>query len=286
MNNKGNVLIVVLLVFTITISLLFDFIRRVYLFINVSENYKLSETMSVVLKSGYTYATEQLKEFLQRLDYTDKSSETFQDRAEDILISVVIIDSNSRFNVNTLVYQNGIINNRNYQIFKRLLNKLKLDEAYADKLVDYIDFDNVRRTSDGEINSKNYFLFSLSELSYIFNAEDLEKIKPYVTCIGDGLINVNTAEKELLMALHNDISEELANRIIEKRKESPFKTKGEFINVPGMNVIGINISDIIKVKSSSFIVNVTASKDDFKEFVEAGVELLDGNVKTRYWKEY
>ncbi|MCX7990618.1 MAG: type II secretion system minor pseudopilin GspK [Proteobacteria bacterium] len=286
MSNRGNVLIVVLLVFTITISLLFDFIRRVYLFINITENYKISETMSVVLKSGYTYATEQLKEYLKRLDYTDKGSQTIEDRADDVLISAIITDSNSKFNVNTLVYQNGSINNRNYQIFRRLLNILKLDEAYADKLVDYIDFDNVRRTSDGEINSKNYFLFSLSELGYIFNAEDLEKIKPYLTCIGDGMINVNTAEKELLMALHNDISEELANRIIDKRTEGPFKTKGEFINVAGMNVIGINISDIITVKSSSFIVNLTASKDDFREVVEAGFELSGGQVKTRYWKEY
>lgn len=286
MNNKGNVLIVVLFVFTITISLLFDFIRRVYVFINVTENYKSSEIMSAVLKSGYTYAAEQLKEILKRIDYTDKQSENFQERIEDIQISVIIFDNDSKFNVNSLVYQNGSINNRNYEIFKRLLRILKLDERYADKLVDYIDFDNIRRTSDGEINSKNYFLLSLSELSYIFSAEDFEKIKPYVTCFGDGLINVNTAEKELLMALHNDISEELAKRIIEKRKESPFKTKGDLINFPGMNVIGINISDIIKLKSSSFMVNITAIKDELKETVEAGLEIVDDTIKTRYWKEY
>ncbi len=286
MNKKGNVLIVVLLVFTITISITFDFIRRVYLFVNVTENYKNAESLSVILKSGYTYATEQIKEYLKSLDYTDKSSQTIQDRAEDILISAIILDSNSRFNVNTLVFQNGNINNRNYQIFRRLLKILNLDEAYADKLVDYIDFDKVRRTSDGEINSKNYFLFSLSELGYIFNTEDLEKIKPYLTFIGNGMINVNTAEKELIMALHNDISEELANKIIEKRQESPFKSKGDFVNLPGMNVIGINISDIITVKSTSFLINLTASKDDLQEYVEAAFDLSDGQVNTRYWKEY
>lgn len=286
MNNKGNVLIIVLLVFTITISLLFDFIRRVYLFINITENYRISEKMSTVLKSGYTYASEQIREYLTRLDYTDKKNETLVDRVDDITITAVVTDNNSRFNVNTLVYQNGYINIRNYEIFRRLLKNLNLDESYADRLVDYIDFDNVGRVADGEINAKNYFLFSPTELGYIFTPEEMEKIRPYVTCFGDGKINVNTADKELLMALHRDISEELAKRIIEKRQESPFKSKGDFINVPGMNVIGINISDIITIKSSSFMVNIMASKDDFREAVDVSFDLEGSKIKTNYWKEY
>ncbi len=286
MNNKGNILIIVLVVFTITVSILFDFVRRVYLFINVTENYKLSEKMATVLKAGYTYSSQQIEDFLKRLDYTDKKSETLVDRLDDITITAFVEDNNSKFNLNSMVYQNGIINLRNYEIFRRLLKNLELDEAYADRVVDFIDFDKTSRIGDSEVNAKNYFLFSLSELKYIFKPEDWEKLKPFVTVFGNGLININTADKELIMALHRDISEDLAKRIIEKRSDNPFKSRGEVIAFPQMNVIGINISDLIVVKSSSFFLNIVANKDDFKETVEVSFDLDGGKIKTNYWKEY
>jgi type II secretory pathway component PulK len=43
------------------------------------------------------------------------------------------------------------------------------------------------------------------------------------------LINVNTAPKEVLMALHINIDEEVAEEIIKKRQEEPFRTPTEFI---------------------------------------------------------
>ncbi len=286
MNNKGNVLIIVLVVFTITVSVLFSFVRRVYLFVNMTENYKLSEKMSSVLKSGYTFSSQQIEQFLRRLDYTDKKSETLVDRVEDITVTALVEDNNSKLNLNSLIYQNGLINLRSYEIMRRLLKNLGLDEAYADRLVDYIDFDRTSRIGDGEINAKNYFLFSLSELKYIFKSEDLEKLKPYVTIYGNGQININTAEKELIMALHKDISAELADRIIERRADKPFKSRGELVAFPQMNVIGVNISDIITVKSTSFFLNIVASKDEFKEVVEVSFDIDSGKIKTNFWKEY
>ncbi len=77
----------------------------------------------------------------------------------------------------------------------------------------------VPRVPGGENKAKNYFLFSLSELSYIFPEDVINTVMPYLTVFGDGKININTADLPLLKALHPEMSEALAKRIIEVREE-------------------------------------------------------------------
>ena len=60
--------------------------------------------------------------------------------------------------------------------------------------MDYIDPDKVPRVPGGEDNAKNNFLFSLSELSYIFPEDVMNTLTPYLTVFGDGKINLNTAD--------------------------------------------------------------------------------------------
>lgn len=284
-NNNGYVLIIVLVVLAAAMSILINFISTVYLFANTAENFKNAEKMSVLMKAAYKISTERGKEFYSRMTYNSYKELPFEEVVDDIKVSVLVVDNNSKFNINSLVYRNGLVNQNAYEVFKRLLKGLEIKEDYADILIDYIDPDKVSRSSTGEINAKNYFLFSLSELNYIFPKEDLDKLLPYVTFFGDGKININTADYYVIKALHNDITETVAKRIIDARTEKAFDSIGAVTRIAGMESIGISISDMIVVKNNSFQLYLKAEKDEFTENVEAGFELLDNKIVTKYWKE-
>lgn len=283
--SKGYVLIIVLVILASAMSILINFISTVYLFANTAENFKNAEKMSVIMKAAYKISSERGKELYSRATYNSYRELPIEEVVDDIKVSVLVVDNNSKFNVNSLVFKNGLVNQNAYEIFKRLLKELDIKEDYADILVDYIDPDKVSRSSTGEMNAKNYFLFSASELNYIIPKEDLDKLLPYVTFFGDGKININTADYPLVKALHKDMTDVLAKRVIDARSEKAFDSIGSLTKVSGMESIGISISDMIVVKNSSFQLYLKAEKEDFSESVEAGCEILENRVVTRYWKE-
>lgn len=285
-NPGGYVLIIVLVVLASSMAIIISFISTVYLYANTAENFKNAEKMSMLLKAAHKISTERGKEFYSRTTYNNYKEIPFEETVDDIKVNVIVVDNNSKFNVNSLVYRNGLVNQNAYEVFKRLLRELDIKEDYADILIDYIDPDKVSRSSTGEINAKNYFLFSLSELNYIFPREDLDKLLPYVTFFGDGKININTADYPVIKALHRDMTDALAKRIIDLRNEKAFDSIGAVTRVPGMESIGIAISDMIVVKNSSFQLYLKAEKDDFVESVEAGCEIIENRIVTKYWKEF
>lgn len=285
LKNGGYVLVIVLIVLASSMAILMNFISNVYVYVNTAENFKESEKMSMIMKAAYTFTSEKGREFYAHSNYNSFREIPFEEDVNGMKLSVLVVDNNSKFNLNSLVYKNGLVNQNAYNVFKRLLKELEIDENYADTLVDYIDPDKVSRSSTGELNAKNYFLFSLSELSYIFAKEDLDKLLPYVTFFGDGKININTALYPVVKALHKDMSEEVAKRIIETRIEKPFENIGQVTKISGMERVGIEISDMISVKNTSFFIYLRAAKDEFIENIEAGCEIIGDKIVTQYWKE-
>ena len=52
-----------------------------------------------------------------------------------------------------------------------------------------------------------------------------------------------------------------------------------------MEKIGLDISDSLTVKGSSFNVVIRAERNDLTVTAEAGFDLSGGSVVTRYWRE-
>lgn len=282
---KGYVLIIVLFVLAATTTILVNFINTVYLYASTADNFMNSEKMSTLLKAAYRLSIERGKEFYSKSSYNSLKEIPFEDAVEDLKISVLAVDNNSKFNINSLVYSNGLVNQTAYEIFKRLLRELDINEDYADIVIDYIDKDKISRSATGEARAKDYYLFSLSELDYIFKKEDRDKILPYITFFGDGKLNINTIDYPLIKALHNNMTDALAKRIMDVRMEKPFENIAAITKIAGMETIGLEISNIISVKNNSFMLYLKAEKGDFSEAVEAGFELQNNIVITRYWKE-
>ena len=291
-NKKGYVLVIVLLILAVTTAAVIDFAGTVYGYVNTANNFNESERMSLLLKSAYLLTAEKALALSSQLTFSDQREFSLEEKIEDTTVGLLLEDNNSKFNVNTLVYRrNRQRNDTAYNIFKRLLRELKVNEEYADRLVDYIDPDKIPDVPGGEDRAKNHPLYSLSELSYIFPEDDLKTVMPYLTVFGETItdktyinININTADLPLLKALHPEMSEALAKRIIEVREGKPFENLGEVAKVLGEKMV-TDISDVIKFKSNSFNVVIKAERNDLVETAEAGFELSGGTVVTKYWRE-
>ncbi len=282
---KGYVLVIVLLIMAVTTTAVIHFAGTVYGYVNTANNFNESERMSLLLKSAYLLTAEKALDLSSQLNLGAQREISFAEKIEETTVGLHLEDNNSKFNLNLLGRKNPVLSETSFAIFRRLLRELKINEEYADRLVDFIDSDKIPRVSGGEDRAKNYALFSLSELSYIFSEDDLKTVMPYLTVFGDGKININTVDLPLLKALNPEISEALAKRIIEVREGKPFESTVDVTKVPGMETIGVAISDVIKVKSNSFSMVIKAERNDLIETAEAGFDLSGGRAVLKYWRE-
>jgi general secretion pathway protein K len=209
------------------------------------------------------------------------------------VLTVKIEDENSKFNVNTIVGPDGrTLNATAYNSFKRLLNNLSLDEKIADRIADWIDSDSDPRLADSETGAKNAALDSVDEILLIngISEKDYETLLPYVTVYGtrDNLIvNINGAEKPVLMCLSEAITDDLAQNLINYRNASPFGKNSEISNVAGFTSTVVDpIMANIDVKGSVYRVTSTAESGGVKRIIETVLSVSPSSVTVSYWKEY
>jgi general secretion pathway protein K len=290
-NKNGYVLVIVLLILAITTALVIDFTGTVYGYVSTANNFNESERMSLLLKSAYLLTTEKALSLSLQLGPSAQKEISFEEKIEDTTVGLLLEDNNSKFNVNLIGHTNPVLSETRLGIFSRLLLELRIDEKYAERLADFIDSNKNPGVPGGEDKAKNYSLYSLSELGYIFPEDDLKKVLPYLTVFGDGKININTADLPLLKALHPGMSETLAKSIVEAREVKPFGNMDELSRVLG-NMMVTQMSDLITNKdnttikqSDSFSVVITAERNDLIETAEAGFDLSSGRIVTKYWRE-
>jgi general secretion pathway protein K len=170
------------------------------------------------------------------------------------------------------------------------LKFLSLDEKIADRVVDWIDTNSESRLTDSEAGAKNSRLVSVDEILLIngISRKDYDKLLPYITIYGDWRspqININGAEKPVLMCLSDNITEELAQRVIDYRKVTPFEKVEQIFKVAGFETtIGQSLMGRITVKGTNFYIKSTAASGGVKRIIETVVDI--NSAKIEYWKEY
>jgi len=153
---------------------------------------------------------------------------------DDGLVTGEIIDANRYLNLNDLVNDQGLAQADAIIIAKRLFSKLELSPSLVDRLVDWMDKNDHPSGAGGAEDShyyeqpyrvKNARLDRWQELKLIdgFDDEVMEKLKQAVTAhavpskTGKTVVNINTAEKPLLMALFPKMTDADAEALIESR---------------------------------------------------------------------
>lgn len=297
-SEKGMALVITLMILVIITAIVTEFSYGIYTATSSLYNWKGSQRLSYVARSGITLATKTISGMQNTYSYT------YPDRieipVENILegyggsLIVRVEDENSRFNLNSIVYENGTLNTDAYNSFKRLLKHLGLKEDIADRVADWIDRDHQPRLQESEDNAKNAHMDSKDELLYVkgIDYQTYEKLLPYVTVYGidrtdADLININTAPIPVIMSLNDAITKELAERIVHYRDIEPFKKISDVVKVAGFEgSLGQSLMSKIAVKTSNFKITATAEENKIKRVIESIVEIKGSSQRTiKYWME-
>ncbi|KZY74965.1 hypothetical protein A3742_04275 [Oleiphilus sp. HI0071] len=251
---SGVALMLVILVFALVSILAAGIYKRQKLFIYTAGSLVTNAQAYQYALGSETYARRLLLEDWRE----DKKNNEFVDDLEqvenalflpvdDALLEAQFNDLHGRINLNDLVYVDGIPNPIMSERFKRLLDRLALDDVKLERIQDWIDENQdatgIEGVEDGEYLSleppyrTGGQVFSHpSELMLIegVDRESYEALLPFVTTLPQGLahINVNTASAEVLQSLVENLPDNVAEELASKAKESPWKSIQEFAAEP------------------------------------------------------
>ncbi len=221
-------------------------------------------------------------------------------------ILVTVEDEERKINLNKLVLPNGIApDDQRVAVFRKLLTVLEIDPSLADAVVDWLDVDDTSRVGGAESSyylslpypyqAKNDLFDTLDELRLVrgMTPEKFEKIKPFATLLSSGKVNVNTAPKEVLMALSagqdaaaaGEIGGALADQIIDYRKDNPFKNAQEIGNVsPALKDLytKTRFRDLIDVRGTAFHVRSTGNLSGTYRTIDATGVRAGNDIQWRY----
>ena len=168
-----------------------------------------------------------------------------------------LIDLQGRFNLNNLLNAEGEVSESDYAFLQRLLRRLELPERLADSAIDWIDSDLQPRTNGGEDNRyllkqpahrvANQHFFSLSELRFFpeVTPEIFQQLQPHLSVLPvRTAINVNTASKELLLALSDDLRDSDVEQLLVEREKDGFGSLQDFLRNDALAGIAIDGSGL------------------------------------------
>ncbi|MBL7031599.1 MAG: type II secretion system minor pseudopilin GspK [Nitrospira sp.] len=286
-DQRGSALIVTLLLVTVLVSLVVNFVYEVHIDSSSLSNWSNAQRASFIARSGQTLGSQYLDE-IEEADYSDEReielpvNVSFGKGSE---LTIYIEDENSKFNINKIINPNGTTETEALSTLKRLLVYLKINPNLALLIADWIDPDSEPRLPYYEDKTKNAFLWSTDELKLVegIDQDTYEKIIPYLTVSEKFVwkINMNTAEIPVLVSLHPDMTEVLAKRIVEYRKDVPFDTAGQWTNVSGMFTIGSELKNV-DFKSTDFRITSTATVNEITRVIES---IVDTSKTVRFWRE-
>jgi general secretion pathway protein K len=294
-SQKGVVLVITLLITAILVGTAVELVYGVYISATRTNNFKNGQRASIL-----AWANAGLKEFLIDKKYVRITQEglTFNHVEGDGAVAVKIFDEQGKTAIK-IVYPTGEEIRKANEIYRRLLKNLKLEDSLADTLSDWLDTNDEPRMGGAEgadyyqrlpypYQPKNGSPDSLEELLMIkgYTYEVYKKLSPFVTPYTDGSININTADKKALMSLSDEINEELAQSIMDYRKDTPFTDVTDINKVPGFETLDFksrsNIQSKITVQSSIFRVYSRAVISETVREVEAVIR-AGGDII--YWRE-
>jgi general secretion pathway protein K len=296
-NQRGMALVITLMVLVIITAMVVEFSYGVYTGTTSLYNWRDSQRLSIMAKSGVNVAAKYLSTMVGSQDYSYPGSMELpvENPFEDFkgVLTVKIEDENSKFNVNTIIGRDGrTLNVTAYNSFRRLLNILSLDEKIADRIADWIDDDSNPRLADSETGAKNAPFDSVDELLLIngISEKDYETLLPYVTVYGNRdnlIVNINGAEKPVLMCLSDAITDDLAQNLINYRNAKPVEdaTK-EIVNVTGFSTIGQSLIGKIITQGSIYRVTSSAESGGVKRIIDTVLNVSPSSATVSYWREY
>lgn len=306
---KGFALVIALIVTTLLVALLAEFVNEVYVDASHSHNFVASQQAGMLAESGIAGGIKLLQVSTSlRLNepYSSLLEPWAQPQSLDAdngTVTVTIEEESGKIDLNAATSQTGTPDDWQKNALLRLFDNLKLSRDLYDPLADWADNDDTPRPSGAE---KNYYgtlkpplqvhndkLETLEELALVkgYTPEVLAKLRGLVTVYGmaNGVaaakININTAPKEVLMSLDDSLMNgDQVAQILEYRKTKVIKTLADvFGSSPLTNTLSL------KVGCQGFIYRIRSEGKvgESVSVVEAVVTDVEGTTpRILYWREY
>lgn len=297
-NERGIALIVTLLITAVLVAVITEFAYRTYVSTARTNLFRDSQRAALLAANGVELARIGLKELLKNDPYRT-GAELFLPSGnvdDESSLEIKAIDEAGKVSVLIAFPRTGAAKKNNEEVFARLLRNMRLDEGLKDTLADWIDTDDAPRPKGAEgpdhyqgqkppYAPRNNTPETIDELLMVkgFNMEAFEKLQPFISAHNiNGQININTAPKEVLLALSDEMTPELAQRIIDFRNKTPFEDRSEIIKVSGFEKLGYGLQDRITVTSSVYRVFSKAKVNGSQHEAEAVMDIYKGII---YWRE-
>ena len=311
-NERGIALLVTLLILVLVVALAHE-VFRIGAQSAQTGAYGRDSIRCILLAEGGTGAAR----IALRVDARDNQYDTLDEiwsRAAlpitlgDGEVRVTIEDEERKIDLNRIMLPNGnATDDRRLAVFQRLLDTLGIDRAVADAVVDWLDNDDNPRVGGAESSwylglpgpyrAKNDLFDTTGELRLVRGVTDevFEKLRPFVTVSSSGLVNINTAPKEVLMSLSagTDLNEggaidaSTADEIIAYRQNHPFTTASQIGNVsPFLRDLFARtlVRTLVDVRSTYFHVRSSGDVGGTVRTIDA-VGIRTGNeVQWRFWR--
>lgn len=242
-----------------------------------AENMELSSRAWMAAESGLELGRRLLQEDSKN-SQTDDLTEDWAQSApafpvDEGEIYVLVEDANRFLNLNDLVNSQGVAQPARVAIIKRLFSILELPPNLVNALVDWMDADDSPSGPGGAESSaysmksygpKNMPLDRLEEITLIagFNSDIVDELRGLVIAgesKGRTLVNINTAPREVLLSLSQQMTPPAVDTILMLRKAQPFTSVGQLTSQPQVAAIAGQLTAAgITVKSDVFIVRSRA----------------------------
>jgi general secretion pathway protein K len=309
-SQRGFALIITLIVTALLVALVTEFITDVYVDTSARQSYLDGQQASLLADSGVSGGLALLKYSLAGQSYSslqDRWAKPIEIAEERGTLRVTIEEESGKLSLNHIYGANGTPYGPKgeYQdIAQRLLKKQGLSLDLLDALADWVDNNDEPHPGGAETPyyaalkpayaAKNGPLDTLEELRLVkgFSREAFARLQPFVTVYSVNqaappLININTAPKEVIMALDDQLTDSLAAQILDQRKTTPFKSPGELTNVSGMGATFGRIQGFITTSGSIYRLRAEAQVNGTTRIIETVVTGVTGaKPVTLYWREY
>ena len=304
---RGFALVITLVITALLVALTVQFIDDVFVETSSAHNYIDGQQASLMANSGVDGAIQLIRLSLTGRTYTtlvDPWAKPLQIEDEKGSLRVTIEDESARINLNRTARDLGKAEDSFYfQAAARLFKRSGVPLDLLDALADWQDLNDDPLPGGAETahymklkqpyKAKNGKLRTVEELLLIrgFDMPSLARIKPFVRVYPEAeladsnKININTAPREVLAALADDMSDDLAKQITDYRITNPFKSTGELSNVPGLESIASRLQLYTSVTSSLYRITSEARVGETVRTVEAVVD-LQNTQPFLYWREY
>lgn len=292
-SQKGSALVVALVVTAVMAAVIVEVISVVHGQAARTVAFIEGRKAAVVAEGGVELAKRYLATLPNGYTWLEKSS--FTAPVDGVLLEVSVEDESGKIQVNSLVFPNGEVDERAYSSVRSLFAAASIEPSATDALADWLDADDTSRSGGAEAgyysrlavpySPKNGRLDTMGELALVkgMGTKPVESLTKFLTVYSDGLVNINTAPKEVVMALSDEITPSMADGLIERRSEKPFTDTAGVRGVKGFETLGFGLQGRIKVKSDIFRVRTRAISGGVLREVEAVVRI--GNPgKVLYWR--